>query len=92
MPYEGTFSWFRWEAAWDTSGRFIPKGKWDAHPGSIRVHGEKGALRIFPYANKLYFFGEAGDEEIAVFGSALSREFRPSDGIFCQQYCARRGP
>lgn len=61
MPQEGLFSW-GW--SWDITGNLIPGGGWNDHPGSIRVHGDKGALRIFYYANKLFFFGESTREQI----------------------------
>lgn len=63
MPVEGIFSW---GGSWDIHGNLLPGGGWNAYPGSIRVHGEKGALRIFHYANKLFFFREERQEQIQV--------------------------
>ncbi|UCE92235.1 MAG: Gfo/Idh/MocA family oxidoreductase [Methanobacteriota archaeon] len=37
---------------------------WDPSPISFRIHCSEGALRAFPYANKLYLFGREGHEEI----------------------------
>jgi len=40
------------------------KPGWEFPAGSIRVHGSKGALRIFHYGNKLFFCGADGPQEI----------------------------
>ena len=39
---------------------------WDPAPISFRIHCSEGALRAFPYANKLYVFGpeECGEVEV----------------------------
>jgi len=63
MPQEGTFSW---GCGWDVQGKLIPGGNWNEHPGSIRVHGEDGALRIFYNANKLFYFAEGTREQVRV--------------------------
>ncbi len=60
LPYEGMFSW---GLTYDPSGELSPRPRWEDEPGSIRVHGTKGALRIFHYANKLFFFGPNGCKE-----------------------------
>ncbi len=72
MPAEGLFSW---GMSWDIHGNILPGGIWDPHPGTIRVHGEEGALRIFPYANKLFFFTEGRKEQIDVKGPAMPSNF-----------------
>ncbi|AJY76817.1 hypothetical protein VN24_22440 [Paenibacillus beijingensis] len=51
IPTEGIFSEGQ---SWDASGP-QPAHAWHKHPQNIRVHGEKGSLRIFHYANKIYF-------------------------------------
>lgn len=53
LPTEGIFSF---GATWDIHDNLHLEGKWDEHPTNIRIHGEEGALRIFPYANKLFYF------------------------------------
>lgn len=58
MPYEGIFSW----GSYDAKG--VPK--WDPHPGNLSVHGTEGALRIFTYPNKMFFFGEDRQEQVRV--------------------------
>jgi UDP-N-acetylglucosamine 3-dehydrogenase len=75
MPYEGIFSW---GAGWDASYNLTPGGKWNATPGNIRVHGTKGALRIFHYPNKLFFFRDNRQEQIPV-------QDRPMPGNFAMQ-------
>lgn len=75
LPYEGIFSW---GGSWDFKGNLSLKGKWEAHPGNIRIHGEKGALRIFYYANKLFFFSDNKQQPIRV-------KNRPMPGNFAMQ-------
>lgn len=72
VPHEGIFSW---GGSWDVSGNFLPGGGWNAHPGSIRVHGTKGALRIFYYANKLYFFTKDRQEQIRILDRPMPSNF-----------------
>jgi len=75
LPYEGMFSW---GLTYDPSGELSPRPHWEPEPGSIRVHGTKGALRIFHYANKLFFFGEGRQEQVRV-------QDRPHPGNFSLQ-------
>lgn len=58
MPYEGIFSW----------GSYVAKGvsRWEPHASNFRVHGTMGALRIFTYPNKMFFFAEDKQEQIRV--------------------------
>jgi predicted dehydrogenase len=58
MPYEGIFSWGAYYAGGVSS--------WEPHPGNVRIHGAEGALRIFPYANKMFIFNEEGQRQIHV--------------------------
>jgi predicted dehydrogenase len=71
-PYEGTFSF---GASWSVSGDLLPPGSWDPQPGSLHVHGEKGALRIFHYANKLFFTNKDGQQEILLSGKSNPHHF-----------------
>jgi len=56
LPQEGVFGW---GTGWTLEGPSQP-GQWQNQPGSISVHGTKGALRIFHYANEIYHMTEAG--------------------------------
>ena len=58
LPNEGIFSW----------GAYFAGGvsRWEQSPGSVRIHGTEGALRIFPYANKMFIFNEGGQRQIRV--------------------------
>jgi len=71
LPNEGLFSW---GLGWGLTGGLGTPG-WDPNPGSIRVHGSRGALRIFHYANKLFFFGDGQHKQISVLD-------RPHPGNF----------
>ncbi len=63
MPGEGIFSL---GASWDVQGNLVPGGDWDGQPQSISVNGEKGSLRIFHYANKLYHFTADSAKQVPV--------------------------
>jgi predicted dehydrogenase len=39
---------------------------WDPNPINFRIHGSEGALRAFPYANKLFQFSVDGQREVEV--------------------------
>jgi predicted dehydrogenase len=72
MPGEGIFSW---GLTYEPSGVLSPGPRWEAEPGSVRVHGTRGALRIFHYANQLFFFGPGRKEQVRVLD-------RPHPGNF----------
>jgi predicted dehydrogenase len=75
MPAEGMFSW-GW--SWDIRGDLRPGGSWDPDPGSIRIHGEKGAMRIFHYGNRLFLSNQENYQEISLL-------HRPMPGNFAMQ-------
>jgi predicted dehydrogenase len=75
MPHEGIFSW---GGSWDINYNLTLGGGWDIQPQNFRIYGTKGALRIFHYANKLFFFGEGKQEQICV-------PDRPMPGNFAMQ-------
>jgi predicted dehydrogenase len=72
LPSEGMFSW---GGSWDVGGRPIPGGRWNPQPGSIRVYGRKGSLRICYYANTLFFAGEGGQEQVRVLDRPMPFNF-----------------
>jgi len=72
LPAEGIFSM---GGRWSTDGRILPGGAWDSHPLSIRVHGTKGALRIFPYANHLFQFTGHAITQIPLDGAPMPGNF-----------------
>jgi UDP-N-acetylglucosamine 3-dehydrogenase len=74
-PYEGMLSQ---GVTWDLNCNLLPAGKWDPQPQCIHVHGTKGALRIYHYANKMFFFNRDGIREVIVNG-------RPNPGHFGTQ-------
>lgn len=52
MPNEGLFGLGR---TWVSNEGFAGvEGQWDSDPTQFRIHGTGGALRIFPYANRLF--------------------------------------
>jgi predicted dehydrogenase len=71
LPGEGQFSWGE---GWDSSG-YRPAGRWHAQPGCIHVHGSRGALRIFHYANTLYLTDAAGTTQIGLHNGAAPGHF-----------------
>jgi UDP-N-acetylglucosamine 3-dehydrogenase len=58
LPYEGIFSWGAYSAGGVSS--------WELTPCNVRIHGAKGALRIFPYSNKMFIFSEGEQRQIRV--------------------------
>jgi predicted dehydrogenase len=71
LPSEGIFSW---GSGWDVDGP-VDAGAWSAYPGCIHVHGTKGALRIFHYANALFHRGPQGIRQISVENSPAPLNF-----------------
>jgi len=60
LPAEGIFSH---GDAWDMNGH-VPANTWHPHPGCIHIHGTKGSLRIFHYANYLFLNDKDGLRQI----------------------------
>lgn len=72
LPGEGVFSA---GASWGADG-YAPGGAWDANPGSIHIHGERGALRVFHYANLLYHRDESGLRQVPIVAAPPPAHFR----------------
>jgi predicted dehydrogenase len=89
LPSEGMFSW---GGSWDVSGRLIPGGGWNPQPGSIRVHGRKGTLRVCYYANKLFFIGEGRPEQIRVMDRPMPFNFALQMESFARRLQRGLGP
>jgi predicted dehydrogenase len=69
---------YKWGGSWEPDGTLVMGGGWESHPGSIRVHGSSGALRIYHYANHLFHFDKDGSHPIAL-------QNRPMPGNFGMQ-------
>ncbi|MEI9997538.1 MAG: Gfo/Idh/MocA family oxidoreductase [Rhizomicrobium sp.] len=80
LPAEGAFSW---GSSWDASG-YRPGGGWVPHPGAIHLHGTRGALRVFHYANTLIQFDADGPRQIALSGPAAPYHFAAQIDAFAQ--------
>jgi predicted dehydrogenase len=66
LPHEGSFAW---GGGWSVStqdGASAAEGSWNPDPGCIHVHGTRGSLRIFHYANTLYYRSAAGVRQVRV--------------------------
>ena len=64
LPTEGAFAW---GGGWNVGGATAaPSGSWNADPGCIHVHGSKGSLRVYHYANRLFHRSESGVREVRV--------------------------
>ncbi len=72
LPSEGIASF---GGSWDAAGNLVVEGSWASHPGNFRIHGEKGALRIYHYAQQLFLFEEGKITPIPV-------QHRPMPGNF----------
>ena len=75
LESEGIYSW---GGAWRGDGSIRVGGGWESHPGSIRVHGSNGALRIYHYANQLFHFDKEGPHPVYLL-------HRPMPGNFSLQ-------
>ncbi|MBN1677729.1 MAG: Gfo/Idh/MocA family oxidoreductase [Candidatus Thermoplasmatota archaeon] len=67
LPEEGIFSLGPYESAGGPA--------WDPHPVSLRIHGTEGALRVYPYPNKLFCFDKDGQRDIAVLDRPHPAQF-----------------
>jgi predicted dehydrogenase len=69
LPSEGAYSEAR---QWlDGRGWMGDTGQWDGAPGTLRVYGSAGSLRILHYANKLFLNDRSGPREIHIsYGTA----------------------
>jgi len=72
LPWEGQFSW---GGRWAEDGRVLPGGVWDDQPMSIRVHGTRGSLRIFPYGNHLFHSSEGQIRQVPLEGEPMPGNF-----------------
>jgi predicted dehydrogenase len=65
LPAEGVFAWGgSWKAG--SGGATAPSGAWNPDPDCIHVHGSRGSLRIYYYANMLFHRTESGVRQIPV--------------------------
>ena len=88
LPGEGQFSW---GASWDADG-YHPGGAWAAHPGTIHVHGTKGALRIFHYANALFLNDAGGIRQLPLRGRPAPHHFADQIDAFAEDLGLGRPP
>lgn len=66
LPGEGLFAWGGGWSLADQGGDTAVPGSWQPDPGCIHVHGTRGSLRVFHYANKLFHRSEVGVREVRV--------------------------
>jgi predicted dehydrogenase len=76
MPWEGIFSK---GTEYSVTGEILQKGTYHEHPINIRIHGKYGALRVFPYSNRLFITNEKCTSEIYLNSD------NPSPGHFGMQ-------
>jgi UDP-N-acetylglucosamine 3-dehydrogenase len=67
LPGEGIFSWGPYESAGGPA--------WDPHPVNLRIHGTEGALRVYPYPNKLFYFKKDKQKQIGVLDCPHPAQF-----------------
>lgn len=89
MPYEGIFSW---GGSWDINYNLTLGGGWDALPQNFRVYGTKGALRVFHYANKMFFFEKEKREQIRVPDRPMPGNFALQMESFASAIRGKRSP
>ena len=83
LPHEGAFGW---GGGWNVGGgaESAPAGAWNADPGCINVHGSKGSLRIYHYANTLFHRNESGVRQIRVPDRPMPANFAMQLEAFMQ--------
>lgn len=90
LPGVGLFSEAReWVAGRGWVGE---SGKWDPHPREIAVYGSEGALRVFPYANKLLINRSGGLQSIPLRGQTTPWHFGTQLREFCRTLDAGEAP
>ena len=72
LPGEG--QWLA-GAGWDVAGTYLPPGSWGQDLVEIHVYGSEGALRIAPYAHRLYRSGPDGITEVPIDGPPPPHHF-----------------
>jgi predicted dehydrogenase len=77
LPSEGVFSgspaWEDWEVP--AGPGLWAAGGWVDHPVCIHVHGTRGALRIYYYANHLFLLTDRGSQQIRIDEPAIPVHF-----------------
>lgn len=63
LPTEGIFGW---GLNYRPDDSLSSKAGWEDQPGNIRIHGANGALRLYHYANRLFYSTHEGCEEVRV--------------------------
>jgi predicted dehydrogenase len=84
LPQEGIFGW---ASGWGISGAQAEdarSGSWQAHPSSIHVHGSRGSLRIFYYANALFWRDAGGVRQVTVPNRPVPANFAVQLDSFAQ--------
>jgi predicted dehydrogenase len=72
LPNEG--QWLAGDG-WDTSGTLLRAGSWGRDIVELHVYGSDGALRVAPYAHRLYRSGPDGIAEVPVDGPPAPHHF-----------------
>ncbi len=75
LPSEGIF---RWGGSWDPDGKLSLEPGWADNPASFQIHGSKGALSVYPYAEQLIYFAKDTVKPVRL-------EQRPMPGNFAMQ-------
>lgn len=88
LPGEGLFGW---GASWGADG-YREGGGWDAHPGTVHIHGSRGALRAFHYANVLFLSDENGIRQVPLDGRAAPGHFTTQIEAFAEEIVSRGPP
>ncbi len=92
LPSEGLFSW---GPSWDEMAKgdgASGKAHWQTHPGTIKVYGSKGTLRIFHYANLLFLRTERGVEQIPTEGAPMPGQFAAEMVSFAESIRRNEAP
>jgi predicted dehydrogenase len=81
LPGEGLFSR---GASWGADG-YRQGGGWEEHPGAVHIHGSRGALRAFHYANALVLSDADGIRQVPLDGRAAPGHFTTQIEAFAEE-------
>jgi predicted dehydrogenase len=82
LPQEGVFGWGNgWSLGANTTDS--DAGSWQSHPGCIHIYGSEGSLRVFYYANTVFWRDARGVRQVRVPDEPFPENFSKQLDAFC---------
>jgi predicted dehydrogenase len=89
LPTEGVF---RWGGSWDPEGNLSLDPGWASNPASFQIHGSKGALKVYPYAEQLIYFAKDTVKPIRLEQRPMPKNFALQMESFVDSIVNNRPP